>query len=156
MTGLEWIDGSDANHKVYAGSRYQYGVKAYFAQRVDPVTGATIGGNVGDNYNLGLVGPLKTTVRITTRTLKTATAAGKGEIDVEWDASKVFTGYQLQIATNAAFTKEMESFKVDFNSGYIDELKSNTTYYIRVRSYHEFEGMTYYGEWSNVLSCKVK
>ena len=71
-TELNWTD-----TKVYAGTRYQYGVKAYFAQRVDPVSGATIGGNVGDNFNLGEVGPLKTTVRITTRVLNSVTAGKK-------------------------------------------------------------------------------
>ena len=35
-------------------------------------------------------------------------------------------------------------------------LKSGKTYYVRVRSCQVFEGMTYFGEWSNVLSCKVK
>ena len=34
-------------------------------------------------------------------------------------------------------------------------LKTRTTYYARVRSYHEFEGFTYYGQWSNVLNAKT-
>ncbi len=157
-TALEWIDGSDASHKVYAGTRYQYGVKAYFARRTDPVNGTQIGGNVGDNFNLGMVGPLKTTVRITTRKLNSVTAGSK-QLTAKWEGSSVFTGYQVQIATNKTFTKNVQAVKIDQAKTYqttIKSLKSGTTYYVRVRSYHEFNGMTYYGEWSNVLSCKVK
>ena len=157
-TDTTYIDGADANHKVYAGSRYQYGVKAYFARRTDPVSGATIGGNVGDNYNLGEVGPLKTTVRITTRKL-VQVRPGSGTMTVKWEASKNFTGYQIKYATDANFTKNVVAFKIDNPTTYwttIKGLKSNTTYYVCIRSYHEFNGMTYFGEWSNVLSGKVK
>ena len=157
-TGTTYIDGADANHKVYAGSRYQYGVKAYFARRTDPVSGATIGGNVGDNFNLGEVGPLKTTVRITTRKL-VQVRPGSKQMTVKWEASKNFTGYQIKYATDANFTKNVKAFKIGDPTTYwttIKSLQSNTTYYVCIRSYHEFGGMTYFGEWSNVLSCKVK
>jgi hypothetical protein len=157
-TDTTYIDGADANHKVYAGSRYQYGVKAYFARRTDPVSGAAIGGNVGDNYNLGEVGPLKTTVRITTRKL-VQVRPGSGTMTIKWEASKNFTGYQIKYAMDANFTKNVVAFKIDNPTTYwttIKGLKSGTTYYVTIRSYHEFNGMTYFGEWSNVLSCKVK
>ncbi len=152
-TALNWTD-----TKVYAGTRYQYGIKAYFNRRVDPVSGATIGGNVGDNYNLGEVGPLKTTVRITTRTLNSVTA-GKKQMTVKWSASSVFTGYQIQYATNSAFTQNAKAIKITdpkTAQTVIKNLTKGKTYYVRIRSYHEFNGMTYFGEWSNVKSCKVK
>ena len=152
-TALNWTDTN-----VYAGTRYQYGVKAYFARRTDPVTGTQIGGNVGDNYNLGEVGPLKTTVRITTRTLSSVTAGSK-QMTVKWSGSSVFTGYQIQYATDSAFTKNAVATKITNPktvSTVIKSLTKGTTYYVRVRSYHEFNGMTYFGEWSNVRSCKVK
>ena len=152
-TGLTWTD-----TKVYAGTRYQYGVKAYFARRLDPVVNAYIGGNVGDNFNLGEVGPLKTTVRITTRVLNSVTAGTK-QMTVKWAGSSVFTGYQIQYAQNSAFTKSVKSFKIanpKTVQTIIKSLKTGTTYYVRIRSYHEFNGMTYFGEWSNVKSCKVK
>ena len=150
---LNWLD-----TKVYAGTRYQYGIKAYFNKRIDPVTGAEIGGNVGDNFNLGEVGPLKTTVRITTRTLNSVTAGSK-QMTVKWGASSQFTGYQIQYATNSAFTQNAKTVKITnpkTASTVIKNLLSGKTYYVRVRSYHEFNGMTYFGEWSNVKSCKVK
>ena len=157
VTGTSWIDGTD-NHPVYAGTRYQYGIKAYFNRRTDPVTGAQIGGNTGDNYNLGEVGPLKTTVRITTRTLNSVTAGSK-QMTVKWSGSSVFTGYQIQYATNSAFTQNAKAIKITNPktvSTVIKSLTAGKTYYVRVRSYHVFNNMTYFGEWSNVLSCKVK
>ena len=159
-TELEWLD-----ETVYAGTRYQYGIKAYFARRTDPVTGAQIGGNVGDNFNLGEVGPLKTTVRITTRKL-TSVTPGTTQMTIKWEPTKNFTGIQVQYATNSAFTQNSENYKIEYqidNAGnvitvgqdIIKELTPGKTYYVRIRSYCFFEGMNYYGEWSNVLSAKV-
>ena len=151
-TELTWTD-----TKVFAGTRYQYGIKAYFARRLDPIANVEIGGNVGDNYNLGEVGPLKTTVRITTRTLNSLTPGAK-QLTVKWSASSVFTGYQVQYATDAAFTKNAKAVKIADPKAaqtVLSGLSAGTTYYVRVRSYHEFNGMTYFGEWSNVLSAKT-
>ena len=152
-TATEWTDTA-----VYAGTRYQYGVKAYFNKRTDDITGKLLGGNVGDNFNLGMVGPLKTTVRITTRTLNSVTPGSK-QLVAKWTGSANFTGYQLQIATNAAFTANKKTFTIGNPKTYqktVTGLQSGKTYYVRVRSYHVFEGVTYYGEWSNVKNCKVK
>ena len=165
-TESSWID-----TKVYAGTRYQYGVKAYFARRMDPVAGYEIGGNVNEptgNYNLGNVGPLKTTVRISSRVLDSVTPGTK-QMTVKWVATKYFTGIRVQYAEDAEFTKNCKEVKVAFkldedgnavspvpNQEVIKGLTSGKTYYVRVCSYHIFEGTTYYGEWSNVLDCKVK
>ena len=137
-TATSWLD-----TKVYAGSRYQYGVKAYPS---DPM----------DNYNLGLVSPLKTTVRISTRTLDPL-AKGSKKLTATWDDNPIFTGYQLQYTTDSAFKKDVKSVKIDnWNTTKytITNLKANTTYYVRVRSFHVFDGTTYYGEWSNVRNEK--
>ena len=152
-TELSWTDTA-----VYAGTRYQYGIKAYFESRVDPVSGATIGGNVGDNYNLGVVGPLKTTVRITTRKLNRI-SGGPNQITAKWTGSSLFTGYELQLATDVNFTKNVKTVKIADAATYrktVSKLKSNTRYYVRIRSYHDFEGMTYCGAWSNVLNTRTK
>ena len=159
-TETTWLDGHDDSHKVYAGTRYQYGVKAYFARRTDPVSGEQIGGNVNDNsgnFNLGEVGQLKTTVRITTRKL-VQVRPGNKELTVKWEASKNFTGYQIQYATNDQFTENAVAIKIDDAKTYwttLKNLEANTTYYVRIRSYHIFDNMNYYGEWSNVISQKT-
>lgn len=160
VTGTTWTDGTDSSHQVYACTRYQYGVKAYFAKRYDPVAGVNIGGNENiplGNYNLGLVGPMKTTVRITTRVLEEAKGY-TGKIFVKWIPSKYFTGYEIQYARNSAFTQGVKTIKIDKASTYgktIDNMPAHVTYYFRVRSYHEFEGFTYYGQWSNVKSASA-
>ncbi len=160
VTETTWTDGTILGHKVYAGTRYQYGIKAYFTQRLDPVSGDLIGGNENaplGNYNLGIVGPLKTTVRITTRVLNSVEGGSK-QITAKWSASKNFTGYEVQLATDDAFTKDVKSVVIDdwhTAETTFKSLKANTTYYVRVRSYHIFEGMTYYGQWSNVMSAKT-
>ena len=139
-TDTAWTD-----TKVYAGTRYQYGVKAYYS---DPM----------DNYNLGEVGPLKTTVRITTRTLL-GVDAGTKQFTARWDGSKTVTGYQIKYATDANFKKNVGAVKVARPDAYrttIKGLTSGTTYYVTVRGYQVFNGMTYFGEWSNVISCKVR
>ena len=113
---------------------------------------------MGDNYNLGEVGPLKTTVRITTRVLNSVTPGSK-QLTVKWTASSLFTGYEVQIATNSTFTKDVKTVKITDAKTYqttIKSLKAKTTYYARVRSYHEFNGMTYCGGWSNVLSARTR
>jgi uncharacterized repeat protein (TIGR02543 family) len=156
-TETTWTDGSDASHKVYAGTRYQYGVKAYFAEKTDDVSGATIGGAM-DNYNLGVVSSLKTTVRITTRTLNSVISSD-GKLAVKWSGSKVFTGYQVQIATDENFTTIVKDEKIASATTYskvYEGLTVGTTYYVRIRSYHVFNGMTYYGEWSNVRNAMLQ
>ena len=160
VTDTSWTDGSDNNHKVYAGSRYQYGVKAYFRRRLDPIANAQIGGNVNDpsgNYNLGEVSALKTTVRITTRSLESVTG-GDGQLTVNWTRSKNFTGYEVQIAADPGFTANVQTMRIDdWKTGTttFTDLPNGKTYYARVRSYHEFEGMTYFGQWSNRLSVMI-
>lgn len=138
-TQTTWTD-----TKVYAGTRYQYGVKAY------PL-------NPMDNYNLGIVGPLKTTVRITTRTLNSVTP-GPGRITVKWSGSKNFTGYQIQYATDINFKQNAKDLKISDPKTYetvLYGLSSRKVYYVRIRSYQVFEGMNYYGQWSNVLFTKT-
>ncbi len=159
VTGTTWTDGTDDAHKVYAGTRYQYGVKAYFAKRYDPVAKAYIGGNENallGNYNLGVVGPIATTVRLTTRVLNEVDA-GSGQLTARWDASKNCSGYRVQIATDANFSKIIKSLKITdplTASTTVKGLTNGTEYYVRVLSYQDFDGVTYYGQWSNVLSNK--
>ena len=78
---------------------------------------------------------------------------------VKWGASSVFTGYQIKYATDAKFTKNVKVVKITnpkTAQTVIKSLTTGTTYYVTVRSYHVFAGMTYFGQWSNVKSCKVK
>jgi hypothetical protein len=65
----------------------------------------------------------------------------------------------VQYAADTAFTQGAKTVKITDAKTVqtvLKNLKSGTAYFVRVRSYHEFNGMTYYGEWSNVLSATVK
>ncbi len=116
----------------------------------------------------GMVGPLKTTVRITTRKL-TAVEPGTKQMTIKWEPTKNFTGIQVQYAEDENFKTNSKNYKIEFeldadgnvvtpvvSQDIIKELTSGKTYYVRIRSYIIFEGMNYYGEWSNVLNGKVK
>ena len=137
--GTAWVDA-----KVYAGTRYQYGVKAY---PLDPM----------DNFNLGVVGPLKTTVRITTRTLESV-AAGTKKMTVRWSASKNFTGYEIRYSTDISFASNVKTVRITDPKTCETVLRGLTTkktYYVQVRSYQLFEGTEYFGGWSNMKFCKI-
>ena len=149
-TDTTWID-----TEVYAGTRYQYGVKAYFAERTNRYDKKI--GDRFDNYNLGIVSPLKTTVRITTRTIKSVTP-GTRSLTVKWSGSKVFSGYRLEYSTTEDFSSNVRAVKIADKATYqytIKGLETGKTYYVRICSYHDFEDMVYFGQWSNVMSGKV-
>ena len=105
---------------------------------------------------VGSVGPLSTNVRITTRKITSLTADGNN-ITVKWEGSSVFTGYQVQYATDSSFsdlkTITISNPKTVSKTFTVDD--SNKTYYVRVRSFHKFEGMTYFGGWSEVKETSL-
>ena len=61
------------------------------------------------------------------------------------------TGYQVKIATNSSFTKNV---KIVTKKGYsniskdVTGLKANKKYYVRVRTYKTVNGSKYYSPWS--------
>jgi len=69
------------------------------------------------------------------------------------------TGYQVQVATNSAFTQGVKTVNV---KGYkktskkISGLQRKVVYYARVRTYVTIGGRTYYSNWSAVKSGKTK
>ncbi|MBO5995145.1 MAG: fibronectin type III domain-containing protein [Firmicutes bacterium] len=97
-------------------------------------------------------------------TIKTPAAVTKG-LTAKWAkmstkmSKERITGYQVQVATNKAFTKNKKSVKV---AGYskvskkFTGLKAKTTYYVRVRTYKKIGRTTYYSPWSAVKNIKTK
>ncbi len=82
---------------------------------------------------------------------------GEGSMTVKWSASKNFTGYEMRYADNEAFENAVTIKIDDWQTAEttVENLAAGT-YYVTVRSYHIFEGKTYYGGWSDLLSCTVK
>ncbi len=152
-TELTWTD----SNKVTAGTRYQYGVKAYFAQRTDSVSGNRIGG-ADDRGNLGAVSPLKSMARVTTRAI-TGVTAGSGQLTVKWSGTKTVSGYDICYSTAEDFSNNVSYVSITSASTYqtvLTGLSSGTKYYIRVRAYQDVGGMTYYGRWSVVRNGTAK
>ena len=97
-------------------------------------------------------------------TIKSLTAASKA-LNIKWPkqsakmASSRITGYQIQLATNKSFTKNVKNVTV---KGYskvskkVTGLKKKTTYYVRIRSYMTVNGKTYYSPWSSIKTRKTK
>ncbi len=97
-------------------------------------------------------------------TLSKATGVKKG-VTVKWKAMKTkmskkrITGYQVQVATNKAFTKNVKQKLV---KGYkktsvkMTGLKAKKKYFVRVRTYCSISGKVYYSKWSKAKSTKTK
>ena len=97
-------------------------------------------------------------------TLKKPKKAKKA-VTVKWKKQKAkmpkarVSGYQIQLATNSAFTASTKTLKV---KGYkktskkVKKLKGKTKYYVRVRTYMKSGGNTYYSPWSKVKTVRTK
>ncbi len=147
------------------------------------VTVTDVNGNVisSDNYTVTYesgrkkVGKYKVTVTFTgnysgTETLyftikpkKTAVkkiTANSKSFTVKWKKRTTqVTGYQVQYATNKKFTKNKKTVTVKSKkttSKTVKNLKSNKTYYVRVRTYKTVDGKKIYSKWSTVKKVTVK
>lgn len=97
--------------------------------------------------------------------LLTPTAVSKG-VTVKWNAQKTkmstsyITGYKIEVAKDKNFTngRTVRTVKGYSNtSKTITGLAANTTYYIRIRTYMEVDGVTYYSPWcSTIKTVKTK
>ncbi len=83
---------------------------------------------------------------------------GKKKIKVTWKKVQNAKGYQIQYATNKKLKKAttVKVKKASITSRVIKKLKSNKTYYVRVRAYTTKSGEELYGSWSAKKSIKVK
>lgn len=96
--------------------------------------------------------------------LKSVTAAKKA-LTVKWTKQSTkmstsrITGYEIQIATDSKFTKNVKTYAVSGYSKYskkITGLKAKTTYYVRIRTYKSVSGTKYVSSWSAAKSKKTK
>ena len=85
-----------------------------------------------------------------------ATAAKKA-FTAQW-TKKAVTGYQLQYATNAKFTgaktitiKNAKTYKY-----VVKNLKANTHYFVRIRTYKTIAKANYFSTWSTAVKVKTK
>ncbi len=83
--------------------------------------------------------------------------AGKKQLKISWK-KKSCTGYQIQLATNKKFTKNVKTVTVKGSSAAktVKKLKANKKYYVRVRTYKAFNGTNLYSAWSKVKTKSTK
>ena len=95
-----------------------------------------------------------------------APVAAKKALTVKWAkqakkmSSSTVTGYQVQVATDKAFKKNVKKSTVKGwkkTSVKVTKLKAKTSYYVRVRTYKTVGKATYYSAWSvNKKAVKTK
>ena len=82
----------------------------------------------------------------------------KNKMVVKWTKKSKVTGYELQYSTDTKFKKGMKNVTVSGSkvaSKTISSLKRKKTYYVRIRTYKQVSGKTYYSDWSTVKKVKV-
>ena len=111
-------------------------------------------------------GKTKAYYKIVPRGTKLVKLKRKGKaIVVKWKRqskkmpSKRIDGYQLQFATDKAFTKNVKTLKI---KGFkrilkkVTRLKRKKTYYVRIRTYQYVRGVPYKSKWSPVKRVKTR
>ena len=85
-------------------------------------------------------------------------AAGKGKITVAWKKGSLNAGYEIAYSTDADFSSAQT--KIVKGSGTtrttLKSLQSQTTYYVRIRTYRKVKGNVFYSAWSKTKSTKTK
>jgi len=101
---------------------------------------------------------LTMTIKPTKPVIKSPTAAHKA-VTVKWQKVKKQTsGYQVMVATNNKFTKNVKKTFVKQNktSVKISGLKTKKTYYVKIRTYKTVNGIKIYSDWSKVKQVKTR
>ena len=82
--------------------------------------------------------------------------SGNGAMTVKWAKVSCATGYRIQYDTDKSFSNPITVW-VKNPSTVSKTIKGldQGTYYVRVRTYHEFAGYKYYGSWSAVSTVKI-
>ena len=84
---------------------------------------------------------------------------GSKKVTVKWTKpSKMLTGYQIQYAADAKFTKNKKTVTVKSPSTLsktITGLAGGKKCYVRIRTYKHISGKTYYSTWSKMKSVTI-
>ena len=87
--------------------------------------------------------------------------AAKKKATISWKKASKATGYQVIYSTDKKFKKgkatKTVTIKKVASKSVIKKLKSNKTYYFKVRAFNKnAAGKTQYGSWSKVVKKKIK
>ena len=85
--------------------------------------------------------------------------AAKKALTASWTTSSDCDGYEIQVARNKKFTKDLKVATVTSASKASQKVKKllgKKTYYVRIRAYKVINGGTIYGDWSKPVKVKTK
>ena len=91
--------------------------------------------------------------------LSSLASSKKSQLTINWKKNAKATGYELQLATDKAFSKNLQTVKVAkaaTTKKTVKKLTSKKTYYVRIRTYKTVSGSTYYSDWSAAKKLKIK
>lgn len=90
--------------------------------------------------------------------ISSASKTGSKSLKVTWKKASVASGYQLVVATDSDFTKNVKKVTVSGRSTLskkVTSLKKGKTYYVKVRAYKTVNGKKIYGLYSTVKKVKL-
>ena len=85
--------------------------------------------------------------------------AGKKQLKISYKKKSGITGYEIQLATNKKFTKNKKTVTVNKAktvSKTVKKLKKGKKYYVRIRTYRNFNGTKLYSKWSTIKAKKTR
>ena len=141
----DWIGGSKGSQYFEITANLNKG-KYYFT-----VDGSSAG---GINYTL------KSTYKeFPATSVQKLTNKATKKLKVTWTKKATVSGYQIQIATNAKFTKNKKTYtvtEVTTTNKTISKLKKTKKYYVRIRTYTTtLDGTKAYSKWSTAKKIKI-
>jgi len=104
-------------------------------------------------------GTRKITFRIVLKpTAISKLTAGQGKIAVKWKKGKLNHGYEIAYSTDADFFSSQTKTVKGINRTQLTlkNLQSQTTYYVRIRTYRKVSGVLYYSAWSKTKEIRTK
>ena len=78
---------------------------------------------------------------------------------LSWKQAKGISGYQIQTATNARFSKGLITYNIKStskNAIFKSGIKSGRVYYARIRTYRVIGGKAYFSAWGKAVAVKTK
>ena len=107
----------------------------------------------------GYEGETVFTITLKKTSLKSAAAAGSGQIKCTWTKDGQAEGYKIQYCTNKAFKNSAKEITVSggtSQSALIEKLTAGKKYYVRIRSYRKVGSRNWYSEWSSARTVTVR
>ena len=80
-----------------------------------------------------------------------------GRMIIRWTAVEDITGYEIQYSTDKDFKKPVKLTIDDPTKGHtiIKDLKGDTEYYVRMRTYYNYGRKTYKSDWTEVATVNM-